>query len=96
MNLELVEKVEDFLDYLGKNRVIVEYKEVKEKILEDTKLLKEIANFQSLSKSSNDYINQKRELFENKNYKRFLELENEIYFWTLYMSDSLKKLTRGN
>lgn len=96
MDSKLIELTEDFLKKLDKNELIQEYKELKSRILNNKELLKDIELFQKMNSYDPSYQNQKHKLFTDNDYKRYLEIENELYFWTLEMSNSLKDITRGD
>lgn len=95
MDSKLIELTEDFLQKLEKNETVQEYKEIKARILNNEELKKEISKFQNFNQYDKTYQEQKHKLFQNQDYKRYLELENELYFWTLEMTSSLKKITKG-
>lgn len=95
MDNKLIELTEDFLKKLEENETVQEYKELQKRILKDEELKKDISILQSLNPQDQKYQEQKHKLFANEDYKRYLALENELYFWTLEMTHSLKKITKG-
>lgn len=94
MNLELNMKVFNFLDKLKNDSLIKEYKVQKKKVLENKELLKLIDKIHNLDIYSQEYKDIKHKLFQNNDYKRYLELENEIFYLILEINQELKTLTR--
>ena len=72
--------------------------EQEEKIIEVKKLLKIINNDKELIKLINDYKEKpidelKYTIYNNKNYKRYKELENDINIMILQINNKLKEIT---
>ncbi len=71
--MEYNDLINELLDLLDKNKEIRRIKELKNKLLQDKTLKKEIENYK-LTKNVND----KKKLYENKDYLEYLKLETEI------------------
>lgn len=93
MNLELNIKVSNFLEILKNDSLIQEYIEQKKKVLENKELLKKVEKIHNLDVYSEEYKCIKHELFQNDDYKRYLELENELFYLILEINQELKTLT---
>lgn len=93
MNLELNIKVSNFLENLKNDSLIQEYIEQKKKVLENKELLKKVEKIHNLDIYSEEYKCIKHELFQNDDYKRYLELENELFYLILEINQELKTLT---
>lgn len=93
MNLELSIKVSNFLEHLENNSLIKEYIKQKEKVLANKELIKLIGEFHNLDIYSTEYKRIKHELFQNGDYKKYLELENEIFYLILEINQEPKRLT---
>ena len=91
MDLVLQEKIDEFINVLATDTRLIEIKRLKEELLNDQKLLNKI---EKLHNNPYDQV-LKQELFQNDNFKKYKELENEIYFLTLEMNQVLNKLTDG-
>lgn len=88
MDIILEEKIEDLINTLKKDNRLNEIKKLKEILLSDQELINKIKLYQT-----NPYDQSlKLELFNNQNYKKYKELENNIYFLTLEMNQILNKL----
>ena len=93
MNLELNIKVSNFLEILKNDSLIQEYIEQKKRVLENKELLKKVEKIHNLDVYSEEYKCIKHELFQNDDYKRYLELENELFYLILEINQELKTLT---
>ena len=93
MNLELNIKVSNFLENLKNDSLIQEYIEQKKRVLENKELLKKVEKIHNLDVYSEEYKCIKHELFQNDDYKRYLELENELFYLILEINQELKTLT---
>ena len=93
MNLELNIKIYNFLEILKNASLIQEYIEQKKKVLENKELLKKVEKIHNLDVYSEEYKCIKHELFQNDDYKRYLELENELFYLILEINQELKTLT---
>lgn len=93
MNLELNIKVSNFLENLKNDSLIQEYIEQKKIVLENKELLKKVEKIHSLDIYSEEYKCIKHELFQNDDYKRYLELENKVFYLILEINKVLKTLT---
>ena len=93
MNLELNIKVSNFLEHLENDSLVKEYIKQKEKVLANKELIKLLEKFHNLDVYSTEYKRIKHELFQNSDYKRYLELENELFYLILEINQELKSLT---
>lgn len=94
MDLELSIKVYNFLDCLKKSKVINDYITQKKKVEQNKELLKKIEKFHSLDVYSDEYKVMKHSLFQNSDYKKYLELESEIFYLILEINKELKIVTQ--
>lgn len=89
MDSVLQTKMNELLDLLSKDSRMIELKTLKNKLLEDKKMLADIEEWKE-----NPYNKDlKQRLYQNESYKRYQHLENEIYFLTLEMNRILNRLT---
>lgn len=93
-NILLIEKVDKFLEVLGKDEIVIKYLEAKDAVLLDKVLLNKIEYFHSLIEGSNEYKKVKHELFQNEIYKRYLSYEQEIFYLILEINSRLKTLVK--
>lgn len=85
---ELITKMEKFKNYLEKDEIIKETKEVLEKINNDKELIKLIEEYKSKPVDELKY-----KIYNNKNYRRYKELENDINIMILQINNKLKEIT---
>ena len=81
----------NFLELFQNHSTVQEYEQSKKRILNNQELLQEIKEFQKLSKNDAAYLEKKKHLLNSPEYKNYVELELKIQYWTLQMSDMLKK-----
>lgn len=93
MNLELNIKIYNFLENLKNDSLIQEYIEQKKRVLENKDLLKKVEKIHNLDIYSEEYKCIKHELFQNNEYKKYLELENKVFYLILEINQELKTLT---
>ena len=82
--------INELLDILDRNEDIKKIKYLKNKLLSDNKLLEEI-NY-----VKNNYnVESKKKLFDNKDYKEYLRLENNINLIILNIKQKMKFTRRS-
>ncbi len=94
MDNELLDKLDKIISDLNDSSEVKELVELKEKILKDKVLLDNINKLQKMDKNDKDYMTLKSKIFENEDYKRFKELENKLYYFSLETGSKLSDLTR--
>ena len=95
MNTEIFTKLDVFLEKMEELPEIQEFRCLQKDILKDSILLETIAQFHKLNRYDPEYKMVKQKLFQNALYVKYLNLEQEIYYWTLEMTQQLKALTKG-
>ena len=73
MYMEYNNLINELLDILDKDENIIKIKELKNKLLNDNKLLEDIKNV-----NNSPSIESKKNLFNNNDYKEYLRLESNI------------------
>ena len=93
MEEKIQKKTEEIVALLEKNPRMIELKALKEKLLTD-KPFKELLEKYQLAeyKNSKEAQDLKKKIFENKDYVRYQQLENELYFLTLDINRHFKTL----
>ena len=81
------------LELLDKDERIRKIELLKNKLVEDKKIVSRINNLKDLDIYSNNYLNIKKELFKIEDFVEFKELETEINYLILEINTRLKKLT---
>ena len=92
MNDELLEKLNDIGNDLNNSLEIKELIKIKNIIMNDKELLEKIKKLQNMDINDKEYMTLKKELFDNDNYKKYKELENKVYYFSLEASKKLKEL----
>lgn len=93
MKEELNLKIDNLINLLNNDSRIIKLEEEKCKLLNNKGLLDKIDKLKRLDKYSIEYKELKNELFSDKDFVLFKELENEINYLILEINGKLKKLT---
>ena len=94
MDNELLNKLDKIVSDLNDSSETKELVELKGKILKNKELLDNINRLQNMDKNDKEYMTLKSKIFENEDYKRFKELENKLYYFSLETGSKLTSLTR--
>ena len=81
MDNELLDRLDNIIRCIDDSKEAKEIEELKSKLLNDKELLKEIESVKSTDYGS-DYINKKKDILDNEDFKRFKELENIFYMFS--------------
>lgn len=82
--------INELLDILDKDENIIKIKELKNKLLNDNKLLEDIKNV-----NNSPSIESKKNLFNNNDYKEYLRLESNINLIILSIKQKLNFSSRS-
>ena len=93
MDNELILKLDDIINDLNNTKESIRMKELKSILLNDKDLLDDINSIKN-SEYSDKYVNKKKELLDNSNYKEYKELESEFYFFSKEVSSILSSIAR--
>ena len=93
MDNELIIKLDNIINDLNNTKEAIRIKELKSILLNDKDLLDDINSIKN-SEYSNNYVNKKKELLNNNNYKEYKELEGEFYFFSKEVSSILSSIAR--
>ena len=93
MDNELILKIDDIINDLNNTKESIRIKELKSILLNDKDLLDDINSIKN-SEYSDKYVNKKKELLDNSNYKEYKELESEFYFFSKEVSSILSSIAR--
>ena len=80
MNEEIINKLDEITNIISNDKELNELKKLKDKILNNKELLDMINKLKNMNEYSDDYIQLKKEILSNKDYKRYTELENKLFF----------------
>lgn len=90
MTEEMQNKLDELINLINNDSRIIEMKELRTKLLTDTELMEQIKKYQL---DPIKYQNLKMQIYANPDYKRYQQLENDIYFLTLSINLKLNILT---
>lgn len=95
MDSNLENKFQEFLEHFENKDEVQELKQVASRIKKNKDLLEKIDRLHHLNIYEKEYILLKQEIMEDNDYKRYLELTNDIYYLTLSLTNFLKSITKG-
>ena len=93
MEKEINYKLDKLIEVLENNPRLKRIDKLKSCLYTDNELLKKIDKLRKLDLYSNEYKKLKKELFSNKNFIEFKQLENEINILIFEINNRLKELT---
>lgn len=96
MNETIERNLEHFLRLLKENQQVKDFQNLQKEIMKDKNLLKKIENLHTLEKYDPAYKETKKELFQNEQYKKYLEINQELTYWTYEISAKLKECTKDD
>lgn len=80
MNKEIIDKLDEITYIIENDKDLIELKKIKKEILNDKEFVKKIEELKKISDYDNDYLSKKKEILSNEKYKRYIELENKLFF----------------
>ena len=89
---EIIEKTYKLLDALDNSEVIKKLTKHKEKILQDEAVLSLVKKFNN-EEDQNTKIEIKKKLYENDNYKKYMEAYNELSYIILKINKKYAEYT---
>lgn len=90
----LNQRLDELKELIEKNHIYKEAKLLREKLLKEGAILEQVFELKNTKNIySSDYQIKKQKLFENKDYQRYQELENQLYFMILEINRVLNELT---
>lgn len=75
----IIENTFKFIDELDKSELMKEYKKYKNILLKDNDLLNEISKSKDIN-TNEELISLKKEIYQNNNYQKYMELYTELTF----------------
>ena len=93
MDNELILRLDNIINDLNNTKESIRIKELKSILLNDKDLLDDINSIKN-SEYSDKYVNKKKELLNNNNYKEYKELESKFYFFSKEVSSILSSIAR--
>ena len=93
MNLDIINKLDEITNIVKNDKELNELKDLKKDILNDKELLNKIEKLKSIDEYNSKYVDLKKEILSNDKYKRYIELENKLYFEVKDINNKLNSLT---
>lgn len=92
MNIETIKKLDEIIDSIKKDKDYIEFKRLEKLVLSNKELLDKINKLKSIDKYDNNYLELKKEILSNNDYKEYKRLENELYLFIKEMNNKLNSL----
>ena len=94
MDNELLSKLDNIINDLDNSEEAKELTTLKSRLLKDKDLLDDLNKLQNMDKNDKEYVKLEEKIFSNKDNKRYKELENKLYYFSLETGKKLTELTR--
>lgn len=94
MNNEIIEKLGDVTNSIENTPYIKKRKELINKLLLNKELIKRIEKLKEMDEYSSSYVDLKREIMENDDYKKYREYDKNLYYLVQTMNLKLKEITK--
>ena len=88
----IIKKTYDLIDVLDNSSLIKELSYYKEKVINDKYIL-DLINKYNNSNNKEEKITIKKELYNNINYKKYMENYNELNYIIMDINNRIKKIT---
>lgn len=92
MKEDIIKKLEELQKLIEKDDAYKQAKAIQKKLLENSELINQIERLKKENIHSNNYLQEKKKLYENEDYKKYQELENKLYIMTLEINQILNRL----
>lgn len=90
--IEIIEKLDEIEEIINNDKEFNELKQLKEKILNNNELINKIDKLKKIDKYNSDYINLKKEILKNADYKRYVFLEKDLYLFIKKINEKLNSI----
>ena len=92
MNQDINIKLEELFIMLDNSSLIIEMKKLKKEIMNNSALLAKIEKIKTLNKYDPSYLELKLDIYNNSDYKKYIELENKLNLIIFDFNNKLKKI----
>lgn len=89
---DIIKKTYELIDILDNSDIIKELSYYKDKIINDKYIL-DLINKYNNSNNNEERITMKKELYNNINYKKYMENYNKLNYIILDINNRIKKIT---
>ena len=80
MNKEIIDKLDEITNIIDNDPDLIRMKKLEKIIENDYQLMSKINSLKEMNEYDKDYVNLKKDILLNKNYKDYKELEKDLYF----------------
>ena len=89
MNKEVINKLDEITDIIKSDKELIEMKKLEKELTNDKELMKDINKLKEIPSYGEEYLELKEKILSNSKFKRYKELEKDLYLFT---KDINKKL----
>jgi hypothetical protein len=94
MDNELINRLDKIILDLNNSTEVKELLLLKERVLNNKELLSNISKLQKMDKNDSNYMSLKNNIFSDPDYKKYKELENKLYYFSLETGMKLSNLSK--
>lgn len=92
MKEDIIKKLEELQKLIENDDTYKQAKAIQKKLLENSELINQIERLKKENIHSDNYLQEKKKLYKNEDYKKYQELENKLYIMTLEINQILNRL----
>lgn len=94
MNNDILDRLADVTDDIKNSTYINDMKKLRVKLLSNKDLMGKINKLKEIDKYSSEYINLKKEIMDNSDYKKYKEYEMNMFYLINTMNKKINELTK--
>ncbi len=88
----IIDKLDEITDLIENDKKLIELKELENIINNNKELLRKIESLKKIDKYDSNYVELKKEILSNKDYKRYIELGYDLMIFIKQINKELNKL----
>lgn len=88
----IIDKLDEITNLIEKDKDLIELKKLENNINNNKELLNKIDFLKKIDKYDSNYVELKKEILSNKDYKRYIELEYDLMIFIKQINKELNKL----
>lgn len=92
MNIEIINKLDEIINLIKNDKEYIKMNQLEDKLKEDKDLIDDINRLKNMDKYDKNYLDLKKKILDNPEYKEFKSLENDYYFFIKEINNKLNSL----
>ena len=92
MNDLIINKLDEITSLINKDKDLIELKKLENNINNNEELMEKINRLKKIDKFDSNYVELKKEIINNKDYKKYIELEYNLMIFIKQINKELNNL----